>query len=597
MKKTKLERIGIENFRVFKNENWFKLHPITIFTGTNNSGKSSLNKALLLLKHNSKDINDLKSILNIDFDTDKLQVGGIENVVNYTSLKKDITYSIQMKNPFNETVIVKITYCKNDENNRKAKVSRISISFNNKDVFIVEPRGLLQQNKEYQDIANVKVNIDYFNNLIQNFSEAYKNITNEDPHLDEILKEAIANKHISYYRYELKNTSDDKLIRKLKKHFREKALELYKEEQDYYESFKSFLEKIYLPIFDSVYGTLSKSGYLEADINIEDNSYTKFDNSIGYLGSHMGILNKQYQNFKINDNNLLYNLLLFHCQKVIENVLGLNNNLISVRETNTKKVESVVHLISYILSDSFYTALSLISNIEDISSIKGLSKRIYTFEDSHYPISSIIEKYNNIIYDNTKQDKVAFVNKWLGVFEIGEKLFIKYSDEFAGNSIYVTKNDYNVNIADLGYGSSQFVTILLKIATISDSNIFLNTNTPTILILEEPEINLHPALQSKLADLFIEANNNYGIQFILETHSEYLIRRLQYLTAKKTINTEDTIIYYLFPPESNHVQETKEQVREIQILPDGRLNKEFGPGFFDEADNLALSLFPYSNHN
>ena len=44
-----LTGFGLENFRVFKEEIFFDFAPITIFTGTN-SGKSSVNKALLLLK-------------------------------------------------------------------------------------------------------------------------------------------------------------------------------------------------------------------------------------------------------------------------------------------------------------------------------------------------------------------------------------------------------------------------------------------------------------------------------------------------------------------------------------------------------------------
>jgi len=49
---THLKGFGLENFRVFKDYTWFDFAPITILTGPNSSGKSSLNKALLLLKDN-----------------------------------------------------------------------------------------------------------------------------------------------------------------------------------------------------------------------------------------------------------------------------------------------------------------------------------------------------------------------------------------------------------------------------------------------------------------------------------------------------------------------------------------------------------------
>ena len=47
-----LENIGLKNFRVFEKETWFGFAPITLITGPNSSGKSSLIKAILLLKDN-----------------------------------------------------------------------------------------------------------------------------------------------------------------------------------------------------------------------------------------------------------------------------------------------------------------------------------------------------------------------------------------------------------------------------------------------------------------------------------------------------------------------------------------------------------------
>jgi predicted ATP-dependent endonuclease of OLD family len=63
-----------------------------------------------------------------------------------------------------------------------------------------------------------------------------------------------------------------------------------------------------------------------------------------------------------------------------------------------------------------------------------------------------------------------------------------------------------------------------------------------LFIIEEPEANLHPALQSRLADYLVQVNRETGIQFIIETHSEYLIRRMQYLMAHSFYKeSEDSI--------------------------------------------------------
>ena len=114
-----------------------------------------------------------------------------------------------------------------------------------------------------------------------------------------------------------------------------------------------------------------------------------------------------------------------------------------------------------------------------------------------------------------------------------------------------------------------------------------------IVLIEEPESNLHPNYQSKLADLLVDATNNFNIQFIVETHSEYLIRKLQYLTAKNVIKPEDTIIHYFTDPKQ--LAKGEKQIKEIRIKKNGVLTQDFGTGFFDEADNLAIDLFQISD--
>lgn len=113
---------------------------------------------------------------------------------------------------------------------------------------------------------------------------------------------------------------------------------------------------------------------------------------------------------------------------------------------------------------------------------------------------------------------------------------------------------------------------------------------PSILILEEPEANLHPAFQAKLAELFIDAGTKFNIQFIIETHSEYLIRKIQALTVKKELASRDSIIYYFNDPDPLKRPKDEPQIKKIRILDNGSLSDEFGKGFIDVTDNLALEL-------
>jgi predicted ATPase len=85
--------------------------------------------------------------------------------------------------------------------------------------------------------------------------------------------------------------------------------------------------------------------------------------------------------------------------------------------------------------------------------------------------------------------------------------------------------------------------------------------------------------------MFLEAYTNYGINFIIETHSEYLVRKLQTMVARKQIDKNLISLTYV---ESDNTSNKK--ARRILIKDDGCLTEPFGEGFYDEADNLAMSL-------
>jgi len=74
-----------------------------------------------------------------------------------------------------------------------------------------------------------------------------------------------------------------------------------------------------------------------------------------------------------------------------------------------------------------------------------------------------------------------------------------------------------VTIADVGFGMSQLLPIVVM---------GLRSAEQSILIFEQPEIHLHPRLQSNLADFLLNIALS-GRRVIVETHSDYLINRLR----------------------------------------------------------------------
>ena len=75
-----------------------------------------------------------------------------------------------------------------------------------------------------------------------------------------------------------------------------------------------------------------------------------------------------------------------------------------------------------------------------------------------------------------------------------------------------------VLITDVGFGVSQILPVIALCYYVPEGS---------ILVLEQPEIHLHPSVQAGLADVFIDAIRTRSIQIIVESHSEHLLRRLQ----------------------------------------------------------------------
>jgi hypothetical protein len=186
-----------------------------------------------------------------------------------------------------------------------------------------------------------------------------------------------------------------------------------------------------------------------------------------------------------------------------------------------------------------------------------------------------------------------FTNLWVRKFRIGDEIF--FNTHGVHTEIQIKKNGKYFNLSDEGLGVSKLTPIIINIINIahkcSDPGALQMGAT---LLLEEPEGGLHPALQSQLAEFFYDAYKKFNIQFIIETHSEYLIRKLQFLIGsnKSQLNIDDVVIYYFYEPSNPLVLNNNvKQVEKIEIDELGRLTKEFGTGFFDESDKIALDIF------
>lgn len=258
---------------------------------------------------------------------------------------------------------------------------------------------------------------------------------------------------------------------------------------------------------------------------------------------------------------------------------------------------------------------NICDDIRYVGSSRINIKRLYTLDNSDDFTRTLAEYFEAIrtfkSHSVLKYEPDTFMNEWLRKFGIGYKIEINPIGPGLG-AMPIIYNDVDDakgrSLADYGYGISQLISVLIEIETtiLKGEVIYvrdvldreggkLNINgffgysrykyKSRTIAIEEPEIHLHPKYQSLLADMFLDAYTNYGISFIIETHSEYLVRRLQTFVARKQIDKELISLTYV---ESDNISDRK--ARRIHIKDDGCLTESFGVGFFDEADNLAMSL-------
>ena len=208
---------------------------------------------------------------------------------------------------------------------------------------------------------------------------------------------------------------------------------------------------------------------------------------------------------------------------------------------------------------------------------------LFSIRDKNNALAQAINDFNQLRI--IPGDKIyLFVQKWMKSMGVGDSFEI-YMHGGEAYEVKIISDNKEVHLADKGMGSIQAMLLIFRLASVIHKARVSKTNTT--VIIEEPELNLHPQLQSKLADLFLELNQDYHINFIVETHSEYMLRRSQVLVAENEFEVkpnENPFCTYYFPTNSN------EPPYRLEYNEHGVFNKNFGEGFFDEASASTLEL-------
>ena len=180
------------------------------------------------------------------------------------------------------------------------------------------------------------------------------------------------------------------------------------------------------------------------------------------------------------------------------------------------------------------------------------------------------------LFDNASE--VEEVNHWLRELQISYSLKLIPVRAVGGTAIIGdnvamvltdTRSKVDVSPADVGFGVSQILPIVVQLLARQES----------VVCIEQPEIHLHPKLQTALADLIIQsaAPSGGGNQVIAETHSEHVLLRLQRRIREQEISADDVAVLYVDQDEDG-----VGHVKPLRLDSQGFFIDPWPAGFFDE---------------
>jgi len=330
-----------------------------------------------------------------------------------------------------------------------------------------------------------------------------------------------------------------------------------------------------------------KSSFIQALLLLKQNE----DKFYSTRGSKIANINDKYVKLG-NKKDILYeeafkeNIeILIFSPSIKHNLIFNTENLgIELTELLAEEKEKTFNLFyddfQYISTDRVAPRISYELSDEEVEKnligFQGEFTAHYLATNRH---NSIIEKLR---HKKSKTNQLLEnVSWWLNEvssnIEVKAKMYddlqqvkLTYSYTYGDN----TTSDFTP--LNVGFGITYILPVIVAI---------LKAKPDDLVIIENPESHLHPAGQSKIAELCAIASS-CGVQIIIETHSDHFLNGIRVATKKQILKSEDTNIYY-FRKEKNEL-ETK--IDKLSIDSEGKINEDWPKGFFDEYENLLDEL-------
>ncbi len=185
---------------------------------------------------------------------------------------------------------------------------------------------------------------------------------------------------------------------------------------------------------------------------------------------------------------------------------------------------------------------------------------------------------------HARPDLVAQANAWCDRLGLGYRIrmldpvsedIVRTAGEFAVLALEDVRHDPPVLVSSraVGYGIGQLLPIIVQSLLARDA----------LIIIEQPEVHLHPRLQAATGDLLIDTVVSGRAQILAETHSEHLVLRLLRRVREGVLPAADLSILYV-----DLAEDGTAFVRRLEVDDDGDLVDGWPGSFFDERLDEVL---------
>lgn len=582
-----LNTIYIDNFKIFDKPVEFSFNDLNIFTGANNSGKSTLFKAIKLFSHGIKNtdfpkINLISNALNIGHKNDLLNRGSKNE-------RFCLGFNVSIKG-IEDTFQAVYTFTLKSSGNNKGEPDEaiftiLELYNSRKELFIkmISTEGNIEESdfdggiqkpheaSEPIGLVELRLNLLLIKTYLPALTKHAGDYTDLLVHLD-----SIASKD----KFWCSELFDEEVYDRV-----EYDLSLY--------TFNDLLMELHNDFFVNIGDYETRNGIIMMDSDDRRADYKKYCRDLKYHDFLQNILQPILTGISsaldlFRSNNLVHIAPALITDRLIP-ATPENEYLISVSKSSESLVSRKNRALS--LLEFVYQSLKIFG-------IDGLPEIIYHL-NSHIEINliagvdAVITELKNKPPDGLTKELIEqglyqYLNQDLDFQLPGHRIHL---DSFSENQ--------RIHIHDLGKGTTQILMMILKVAAtafsqeskISKMKVEENTSTEmpgnipqATILIEEPEAYLHPNWQSKLADFLLYCILNLDARFIVETHSVYLIQKLQYLTATRAADPKRIRLFY-FNPEG-----AEDKYYTLRLREDGIINENFGEGFYDEIARLTASI-------